>query len=137
MHLFNKDNIQIKSSRFLHTFSHPDKPYNSANRINSSRRGEEGDSSAISQSSTSINSAYYYKSSSSNSTVFSVYLHEKSHSTHRINSSTRNLQEILQLQGSSRAYRYKASSSNCSPCIQAFYMAETLLVTLKGLPGFQ
>ena len=33
-------------------------------------------------------------------------------------------QEILQLQGSSRADHYKASSSNCFPCLQAFYMAE-------------
>ena len=48
-----------------------------------------------------------------------------SNSTYRINSSTRILQEILQLQGSSRADHYKASSSNCSPCIQAFYMAES------------
>ena len=38
------------------------------------------------------------------------------YSTYRINSSTRILQEILQLQGSSRADHYKASSSNCSPC---------------------
>ena len=36
------------------------------------------------------------------------------YSTYRINSSTRILQEILQLQGSSRADQYKASSSNCS-----------------------
>ena len=35
------------------------------------------------------------------------------YSTYRINSSTRILQEILQLQGSSRADHYKASSSNC------------------------
>ena len=34
------------------------------------------------------------------------------------------LQEILQLQGSSRADQYKASSSNCSPCLQASYTAE-------------
>ena len=34
-------------------------------------------------------------------------------STYRINSSTRILQEILQLQGSSRADQYKASSSDC------------------------
>ena len=47
------------------------------------------------------------------------------YSTYRINSSTRILQEILQLQGSSRADHYKASSSNCSPCIQAFYTAES------------
>ena len=36
------------------------------------------------------------------------------YSTYRINSSTRILQEILQLQGSSRADQYKASSSDCS-----------------------
>ena len=35
------------------------------------------------------------------------------------------LQEILQLQGSSHADHYKASSSNCSPCPQAFYTAES------------
>ena len=34
-------------------------------------------------------------------------------------------QEILQLQGSSHADYYKASSSDCSPCIQAFYTAES------------
>ena len=33
------------------------------------------------------------------------------------------LQEILQLQGSSRADQYKASSSNCSPCLQALHTA--------------
>ena len=49
MHLFNKENIQIESSSFLHTFSHPDKKYNSANRINSSRRGKERDSNTSSQ----------------------------------------------------------------------------------------
>ena len=37
-----------------------------------------------------------------------------SNSAYRINSSTRILQEILQLQGSSRADQYKASSSDCS-----------------------
>ena len=36
------------------------------------------------------------------------------YSTYRINSTTRNLQEILQPQGTSRADRYKASSIDCS-----------------------
>ena len=40
-----------------------------------------------------------------------------SNSTYRINSSPRTT-------GSSRADHYKASSSNCSPCLQAFYTAE-------------
>ena len=38
---------------------------------------------------------------------------KENYSTYRINSTTRNLQVILQLQGSSRADYYKASSSNC------------------------
>ena len=50
-------------------------------------------------------------------------------------------QEILQLQGSSHADYYKASSSNCSPCIQAFYTAEhgspTALQAHTAQAGFQ
>ena len=45
------------------------------------------------------------------------------------------LQEILQLQGSSRADHYKASSSNCSPCIQAFYTAESSHKAPYSIPG--
>ena len=45
------------------------------------------------------------------------------------------LQEILQLQGSSRADQYKASSSNCSPCIQAFYTAESSYKAPYSIPG--
>ena len=63
-YLFNKENIQIKSSSFLHTFSQPDKKYNSTNRINSSIKGEERYSSASSQSSNIVSS-----------TAFPVFLH--------------------------------------------------------------
>ena len=45
------------------------------------------------------------------------------------------LQEILQLQGSSRADHYKASSSNCSPCLQAFYTAESSHKAPYSIPG--
>ena len=45
------------------------------------------------------------------------------------------LQEILQLQGSSRAASYKASSSNCSPCLQAFYTAESSHKAPYSIPG--
>ena len=128
MHLFNKENIQIKSNSFLHTFSHPDKKYHSANRIISLRR-EERFQYIYSDLQTSIDSRAPAR-------ILQCFHMQYSHpvpgnySTHRINSSTRILQEILQLQGSSHAGRYKASSSICSLCIQAFYMAETLLVTL-------
>ena len=47
------------------------------------------------------------------------------------------LQEILQLQGSSRADQYKASSSNCSPCLQAFYTAEYSTPSAHTQAGFQ
>ena len=45
------------------------------------------------------------------------------------------LQEILQLQGSSHADHYKASSSDCSPCIQAFYTAEQGSQLPYSIPG--
>ena len=45
------------------------------------------------------------------------------------------LQEILQLQGSSHADQYKASSSNCSPCLQAFYTAESSHKAPYSIPG--
>ena len=52
------------------------------------------------------------------SSKFPVIPCKDNYSTYRINSTTRNLQEILQLQGSSHADQYKASSSDCSPCIK-------------------
>ena len=62
---------------------------------------------------------------------------KENYSTYRINSFTRILQEILQLQGSFHADRYKASSSNCSLCIQAFYMAEQGSKASTVHPGLQ
>ena len=40
---------------------------------------------------------------------------------------------LQELQGSSRAY--KASSSNCSPCLQAFYTAESSYKAPYSIPG--
>ena len=45
------------------------------------------------------------------------------------------LQEILQLQGSSRADQYKASSSNCSPCLQALHTAGSSYKAPYSIPG--
>ena len=44
-------------------------------------------------------------------------------------------QEILQLQGSSRADQYKASSSNCSPCLQALHTAGSSYKAPYSIPG--
>ena len=60
---------------------------------------------------------------------------KRNYSTYRINSSTRILQEILQLQGSSRADQYKASSSNCSPWLQALHTAGSSYKAPYSIPG--
>ena len=44
---------------------------------------------------------------------------------------------LQELQGSSRADHYKASSSNCSPCLQAFYTAESSHKAPTAQAGFQ
>ena len=44
-------------------------------------------------------------------------------------------QEILQLQGSSRADQYKTSSSNCSPCLQALHTAGSSYKAPYSIPG--
>ena len=120
----------VESTCFQHTSSHPDKYNNSLDRIISKEEEREDprrDTSIFFEySGVSTYNPFYKKQSilqelqcfhtqSSNSQDISTY---------RTNSSTRNLQEILQLQGSSCADQYKASSSDCSPCIQAFYTAE-------------
>ena len=121
----------VESTCFQHTSSHPDKYNNSVNRIISEEEEREEIQGEI------LQSIFEYSVSTHNPSIlqelqcfhtqsskFPVILCQDNHSTYRINSTTRNLQEILQLQGSSHADQYKASSSHCSPCIQAFYMAE-------------
>ena len=88
------------------------------------------DSSASSQSSNFNQFCINTRAPAQILQCFHMQSSQENYSTYRINSSTRILQEILQLQGSSCAGRYQVSSSNCSLCIQAFYMAETLLVSL-------
>ena len=131
MHLFSQENIWSNP--------HSCKYNNSVDRI-IPKEEEREDPREILQSSVQLES----KSVSSNSTGITRFLRiqcilqcfhtqssrfpvipcKENYSTYRINSSTRILQEILQLQDSSHAVHYKASSSNCSPCIQAFYTAE-------------
>ena len=102
----------VESSSFLHTSSHPDKYNNSANRIISKEEEREDIQGEILQSS---------------STVFPHTIHPfyKNYSVSTCNPATPSFhklilhtelilpQEILQLQGSSHADQYKASSSDC------------------------
>ena len=95
---------------------HPDKYNNSVDRIISKEEEREDprrDSSIYLRVQNTVVFPHSYKN-------YSVFTRNPSkfpvipcYSTYRINSSTRILQEILQLQGSSRADHYKASSSNC------------------------
>ena len=60
--------------------------------------------------------------------TFLVFPHAIQSSRARNNSSTRNTT-------TTRLYNYKASSSNCSPCIQAFYTAESSHKAPYSIPG--
>ena len=129
MHLFSKENIWSNP--------HSCKYNNSVNRIISKEEEREGprrDSSICLR----IQWCFHI---STRTTVFytqsSKFPVIPCYSTYRINSSTRILQEILQLQGSSRTDHYKASSSDCSPCLQAFYTAESSHKAPTAQVGFQ
>ena len=119
----------MESTCFQHTSSHPDKYNNSVDRIISNEEEREDP-----RRDTSIFFEYKYSGVSTNNT----------HST-RISSNTvystvfphaiQQLQDILHTElillqeFSKKYYNYKAHlvqapSSNCSPCLQAFYMAE-------------
>ena len=127
----------VESTCFQHTSSHPDKNNNSVVRIISKEEEREDprrDSSIYLRVQNTVVFPHFYKNYTKSNipTSFPVI---PCYSTYRINSSTRILQEILQLQGSSRADHYKAPSSNCSPCIQAFYTAESSHKAPYSIPG--
>ena len=98
LHLFNKENIWSNP----HASSHPDKHNNSVNRIISKEEEREDpkrDSSIYLRVQNTVVFPHSYKKYS----VSTRNPVTPSNSAYRINSSTRILQEILQLQGSSRA----------------------------------
>ena len=130
MHLFYKENIWSNPHA---SCIHPDKYNNSVNRIISKEEEREDprrDSSNYLRVQCFHTIHPFYKNYSV-STRNPASLQELQVFPHVLQSSTLILctelilpQEILQLQGSSLADHYKASSSDCSPCIQAFYLAE-------------
>ena len=123
----------VKSTCFQHTSSHPDKYNNSANRNISKEEEREDprrDTSVFFEYSGVSTYNPFYKNYSI-STCNPAFLQELQVFPHGLQSSSTILhtelilpQEILQLQDSSCADHYKASSSDCSPCIQAFHTAE-------------
>ena len=107
----------VESTCFQHTSSHPDKYNNSVDRIISKEEEREDpkrDTSSLLRIQWCFHILQELQCFYMQSSKFPVIPCKENYSTYRINSTTRNLQEILQLQGSSRADQYKASSSDCS-----------------------
>ena len=99
----------VESTCFQHTSSHPDKYNNSVDRIISKKRREKIQGEILqsifeySGVSTFLQELQELQCFYMQSSKFPVILCKENYSTYRINSSTRILQEILQLQGSSHA----------------------------------
>ena len=99
---------------------HPDKYNNSVDRI-ISKEEEREDPRRELQSIFEYSGVSTNNTRTTRTTVFPHAIQQlQDISTYRINSSTRILQEILQLQGSSHA----GSFQQLLPCLQAFYTAE-------------
>ena len=126
MHLFNKENIWSNPHA---SCIHPDKYNNSVNRI-ISKEEEREDPRRELQSSFQLKSKSVSSVSTHNPSILQelqelqCFHMQSSNSKIILHTELILPQEILQLQGSSRADQYKASSSDCSLHIQAFYMAE-------------
>ena len=108
---------------FLHTSSHPDKYNNSVNRI-ISKEEEREDPRRDSSIYLRVQCFHTESIHSTRTTVFPHAIQQLQVPQLILHKELILPQEILQLQGSSHADHYKASSSDCYPCIQAFYMAE-------------
>ena len=129
----------VESTCFQHTSSHPDKHSNSVDRIISKEEEREDprrDSSIYVRVQNTvvfpqiIHILQELQDFFEYSVFYSVSTHNPattSDSSYRINSTTQNLQEILQLQGSSRVIPCRSLQGifqQLFPCLQAFYMAE-------------
>ena len=119
----------VKSTCFQHTSSHPDKYNNSVDRIISKEEEREDprrDSSIYLRVQNTVVFPHFYKNYkiSSNTVYSTVFLHAiqqlQVNSTYRIDSSTRNTTTTRLI----LCHPMQAPSSNCSPCLQAFYTAE-------------
>ena len=103
----------VESTCFQHTSSHPDKYNNSVNRIISKEEERRSKERFFNLSSSTVVFPHSYKIPSN--TVYStVFLHAIQQLQVILHTELILLQEILQLQGSSHADQYKASSSDCS-----------------------
>ena len=127
----------VESTCFQHTSSHPDKYNNSVDRIISKEEEREDP-----RRDTSV--FFEYSGVSTRTTRNPAFLQELQVSPYILQSSTLILhtelilpQEILQLQGSSHADHYKASSSDCSRASKHSTWQNKAPGSPTALAGFQ
>ena len=114
MHLFNKENIWSNPQQFPASCIHPDKYNNSVNRIIISKEEEREDPRRDSSIYLRVQWCFHIPTRITKIFEYSVF--------YSVLHAIQQLQVILhtelillqELQGSSRADRYKASSSDCS-----------------------
>ena len=136
MHLFSKENIWSNPQQFPAYIQ--TKYNNSVNRIISKEEEREDprrDTSVFFEYSGDSTYNPFYKIFFEYSVFYSVSTRNPATPRYFYIQNLILPQEILQLQGSSHADHYKASSSDCSPCIQAFYMAEQGSRLPYSIPG--
>ena len=116
----------VESTCFQHTSSHPDKYNNSVNRIISKEeeREDPGRDSSIYLRVVVFPHSYKNYKIPSNTVYSTVFLHAIQQLQVILHTELILLQEFSKKYYNYKAHPVQAPSSNCSPCLQAFYTAE-------------
>ena len=127
MHLFNKENIWSNPQQFPASCIHPDKYNNSVDRIISKEEEREDprrDSSIYLRVQWCFPHSYKNYKIPSNTVYSTVFLHAIQQLQVILHTELILLQESSKKYYNYKAHPVQAPSSNCSPCLQAFYTAE-------------
>ena len=127
MHLFNKENIWSNPQQFPASCIHPDKYNNSVDRIISKEEEREDprrDSSIYLRVQWCFPHSYKNHKIPSNTVYSTVFLHAIQQLQVILHTELILLQESSKKYYNYKAHPVQAPSSNCSPCLQAFYTAE-------------
>ena len=128
----------VESTCFQHTSSHPDKNNNSVDRIISKEEEREDprrDSSIYLRVQWCFHKYYKNYKIPSNTVYSTVFPHAVQQLQVILHTELILLQEFSKKYCNYKAHPVQASSSNCSPCIQAFYTAESSYKAPYSIPG--
>ena len=128
----------VESTCFQHTSSHPDKNNNSVDRIISKEEEREDprrDSSIYLRVQWCFHKYYKNYKIPSNTVYSTVFPHAVQQLQVILHTELILLQEFSKKYYNYKAHPVQASSSNCSPCIQAFYTAESSYKAPYSIPG--